>query len=58
MEFKLNEKEIASAELFRLNHKGHGQFVYMFTPTGIGTNVQIKCLGCNELKDITDYNLW
>lgn len=58
MEFKLNANEQANATLFMLEHKSHGQIQYIFTPIGIGMNVKVKCIGCSEEKDITDYTQW
>lgn len=65
-EFKLYGTEIKSAEEFETQH-GHydvnkgaigGHISYIFTPTGIGTAIKLKCSVCNEEKDITDYNTW
>ena len=61
MEFKLSEEEQKLANEFIEEHKNHhklGIFSYIFTPNGIGTNVYIKCQGCKEIKDITDYGCW
>lgn len=33
-------------------------FDYIFTPTGIGVGVSIRCNYCGEVKDITDYSEW
>lgn len=34
-----------------------GAFSFTFTPTGIGTGVDVKCV-CGETCDLTDYNSW
>jgi hypothetical protein len=63
VEFKLNLEEIEAAKLFiekHPPHEGHsnGCLSYIFTPTGIGTTVTIRCNTCGEELDITDYSYW
>lgn len=35
-----------------------GLISYIFTPSGIGTIIQIKCNVCNKIKDLTNFNNW
>lgn len=62
MVFKLNKKEKDKAEEFMKKHKScrcNGEyFSYIFTPTGIGYSIEIRCNSCNEVLDITDYSAW
>ena len=59
-EFVLTENQQAAVDEFRENHRVEKGFKYSitFTPTGIGTNVEIKCLNCGRKEDITDYSVW
>lgn len=69
-EFKLDEKEEESAEKFITKHlescrifNHHGfpvgpLFSYIFTPSGIGTGVSIRCSKCKETENITNYDNW
>lgn len=65
MKFELNDLEEEKAQEFKEKHKDcfvqstiGGQFSYIFTPTGIGYGVSIKCGICGESEDITDYGSW
>lgn len=33
-------------------------YSYKYTPTSVGTKVDVTCLRCKETKDITDYDCW
>ena len=35
-----------------------GSISYVFTPTGVGTGVEIQCNICKTKIDITDYGNW
>jgi len=54
--FKLNDVEEQRYEEFKSNHCG--QIEVIFHPGGIGTNVYVKCLGCGESLEISDYDSW
>lgn len=65
--FKLNEAEQTAANDFIEKHltcvKEHpttigGSISYTFTPTGVGTGVEIQCNICKTKTDITDYGNW
>ena len=65
--FKLNEVEQTAANDFIEKHltcvKQHpstigGGISYIFTPTGVGTIVEIRCNICGTKTDITDYGNW
>ncbi len=47
---------------FRDSHykscKNGSKYLYELTGTGIGTAITIKCPGCGEEKNITDYDCW
>ena len=65
MKFELNDLEEEKAKEFKEKHKDcfvqstiGGQFSYIFTPTGIGYGISIKCEICGEFEDITDYGSW
>lgn len=59
MTFELSEEETLKADEFRKVHKDcKGLFSYIFTPTGIGFSVEIRCNKCGKILDITDYNTW
>jgi hypothetical protein len=60
-------KEYKQIQAFKEKHKNcirknpttiGGGFSYIFTPTGIGTAVSIKCNICNEDENCTDYDCW
>ena len=66
MKFELDDLEEERAKEFREKHKDcyvphttiSGQFSYIFTPTGIGYGVSIRCEICGESEDITNYDNW
>lgn len=35
-----------------------GNYTYLFTNTGIGTVVKVRCNSCNEEYNATDYDVW
>lgn len=68
-EFKLNEVEEKRANDFKQWHKRcrpkphhalrqYAPFKYIFTPTGIGSSVDIVCPYCGKVKNITDFDSW
>lgn len=61
----LSPNEYKNIKEFKLKHcsckKKHGlagHYSYIFTPTGIGYVLEIKCNRCGEIKNITDYDNW
>ena len=65
--FKLCETEQVYAQNFIKEHsiclKQHpstigGGISYIFTPTGVGTIVEIQCNICGTKTDISDYDKW
>lgn len=60
-EFILNDNEYKSAKDFIEEHSKSckdSYYSYIFTPTGIGIGVSIRCNHCKVTKDITDYDSW
>lgn len=58
VENKRANKFIKKHEKCKPNDGVFLQFKYIFTPTGIGIRVAIKCPYCNEEMDITDVECW
>lgn len=66
MTFRLDPIELARLTAFKEKHAEScpaitaigGKFTYIFTPTGIGTAIVVRCNACGEEKDITDVNSW
>jgi hypothetical protein len=69
--YTLSEQEEKDAKAFIEKHKKcrpkprvnntfkqSAPYKYIFTPTGIGTSVTIKCPYCGKEKDITDVDCW
>ena len=67
--FTLNEVEEKRANDFKQWHKRcrpksndpyrqYAPFKYIFTPTGIGSSVDIVCPYCGKVKNITDVDSW
>jgi|AntDeeMetagen681_2_1112603.scaffolds.fasta_scaffold28948_2 hypothetical protein len=57
--FYLSEKEKAQYDQFRTEHKHCGMGILtMFSPSGIGLSVSIKCMVCKAELDITDIDYW
>lgn len=58
----LTEAEIKLIHHFMYEHcivKGHGHNFKIKTIGGaIGNGLTIKCMGCGEKEDITDYGSW
>lgn len=59
--FEVSLVEYRSANEWILTHKckqtKNRSTTWMFTPTGIGTAVKLKC-SCGEETDVTDYHSW
>lgn len=49
--WQLNEDGCLSTSPIR------GALSYVFTPTGIGLGIDVKCV-CGEIFDVTDYDSW
>lgn len=66
MTFRLDLIEQGRLEAFKEKHAEScpgittigGKFTYIFTPTGIGTAIIVRCNACGEEKDITDVDSW
>jgi hypothetical protein len=62
MEFKLNDKELKKLKKWQNAIKKKfgecGNFVYSFTPTGIGDSISVYSKLLDESIDITDYGSW
>ena len=60
LETYLQRKNTWWRKLLRIPVRGPypAKYTYMFTPTGIGIGVKVRCNYCGEIKDITDYELW
>lgn len=62
MEFEINKSELVTK--FREEHKNcptstiGGRVSFIFTPTGLGTIIELRCNGCGKVKNITDMNKW
>ena len=66
MVFRLDPIEQGRLERFREHHKETcpgistigGKFTYVFTPTGIGTAIVVRCNACGKEEDITNIDAW
>ena len=65
MEFRLNENEERDYKEFCNQHRFcefrstiGGKISVIFTPTGLGPCISVKCNACGETKDITDVSCW
>lgn len=64
--FTLNEKEAYKYQKFIAKHKScrtnvgatGGGYTIMFTPTGLGNLIVVKCDICGAEKNITDISCW
>lgn len=58
--YKLSEDEYKAYIDFRKQHKTcSGETQICFTPTaGVGIACAVRCTGCGQEQDITDYNAW
>ncbi|MCK9428912.1 MAG: hypothetical protein M0R17_02735 [Candidatus Omnitrophica bacterium] len=59
----MGDKEIASVEKFHNNHlkcaKGNGLLQFIITPGGgIGATIEIRCIECGTIEDITTSETW
>ena len=52
----MNEIELERYNEFQLKHCGVIEII--ITPTGISDKVELRCKGCNERIDISDYDSW
>ncbi len=59
-EFTLTYKEGKRLAKFKGKHYEicRSAVSVIFTPTGIGNNVTVKCLHCLKTKDITEFGCW
>ena len=56
--FGLYDKEYRDYKRFAEEHKDCGKKIWLnLQETEIGTMVTVKCNGCKEKKDITNYDL-
>ena len=59
-------EDIKAQEFIQAHYKKHsklktaigGMFVWSFCNTSLGTVISIRCDGCKEEIDITDYGSW
>ncbi len=64
MKFELNNVEIENLKRFDNEHECMnkyagaigGRLSFVFTPTSIGSMVEVKCNICKRVEDITDYD--
>ena len=58
--YKVSVDEYKAYKDFQKHHKTcKGETQICFTPiAGIGIACKVRCLGCGEERDITDYNTW
>lgn len=63
--FSLCRTEEERLRRFVRRHRGHarsgsaGEWLrFIFTPTGLGTISEVRCLSCRETEDLTDYDQW
>lgn len=58
--YTLTEIEQKKAEKFNKKHykKCNSGMSVIFTETGIGLKVEVRCNICNKIKDISDYGSW
>lgn len=61
-QFRMNSKEREILDKFKEQTKKHygeyGLYEYIFTPTGVGTMIEVKSLKSNIKIDVTDYESW
>jgi len=68
MTIVLTEKEEKQAQDWIENHQCgpifvkdphvHFQVSYIITPTNIGYITEVRCNKCNQVHDVTDYDVW
>jgi hypothetical protein len=60
--FTVSDVERKRLAAFAQKHPyGHGpamDFTLRFTATGVGTRLIVRCQGCNEEADVSDYESW
>lgn len=58
--FKLNEAEEFRYDEFKKQHYStcNSSISVTFTQTGIAPHIQVECLKCKQIKDISDYTSW
>ena len=58
--YKVSADEYKAYNEFKKHHKTcKGETQICFTPiAGLGIACKVRCLGCGEEQDITDYNAW
>ena len=65
MVFEIANDEFLEWKEFREEHKNcvfvstdGGKYSFIFTPTGVGTIIQVRCNACDKIKDITNIDDW
>lgn len=67
MGFRMSFSEQAKCQSFAAKHWSQHKntelrrttmFSYTFSPTGIGTTVEIQCCACKEAQNVTEYSSW
>lgn len=60
--FNINQIEQEKIDKFKEQTKKHygeyGLYEYIFTPTGVGTMIEVKSLKSGIKIDVTDYESW
>ena len=56
--FAFIEKHRKCSESMPMATDGKYPFTYLFTPGGIGTVAKVRCNGCGEELNITEYENW
>lgn len=62
----MTKHELTQIYIFKSYHsrcytsdgRGPTKFQITLEATGVGEKVEIKCCGCNQEKEISDYLLW
>lgn len=59
--YSLNEKETKSLKRFYRKHSKTCAGTYekvIFSCTGVGIQIKVKCPVCKKKKDVSDYECW
>jgi len=58
--YSLDDTEKQKSKKFNKKHyeKCDSGMSVIFTETGIGLKVEVRCNKCNKIKDISNYDTW